>query len=422
MRIETKQQLMEILNKNEKIEIVGTGWIAKLMFYYLKIVLDIKETDIVVIKENKIANLDWNIPLLDEVLLSGRIIIVAEKEDKGDIISKSISGVSFFISENLKNEIDAELMEQAPEIYEREVLNGRKKELDGEMSERISLAISDIYSQKQFPIFQGIEIETINRCNGSCSFCPINKFEDNRKLKYMESELFYSIIDQLGLVNYQGRIALFSNNEPFLDNRMNDFIVYSKKKVTGAFIYLFTNGTLITLEEFKKTIEYLDFICIDLYFDNKDEIASFEMKKILKYCIDENLCEKVMVQIINRSAIRNNRGGNSKNRHAIYEPKAPCILPFTQMIVRPDGKLSLCCNDPFGNYTMGDLTKETLIEAWNNTNYHDMRLSIRKSRANVPYMCKRCDNYSTTNQNGNLIFTKKQISDSWERVNTFLIN
>ena len=195
MRIETKQQLMEILNKNEKIEIVGTGGIAKLMFYYLKIVLDIKETDIVVIKENKIANLDWNIPLLDEVLLSGRIIIVAEKEDKGDIISKSISGVSFFISENLKNEIDAELMEQAPEIYEREVLNGRKKELDGEMSERISLAISDIYSQKQFPIFQGIEIETINRCNGSCSFCPINKFEDNRKLKYMESELFYSIID-----------------------------------------------------------------------------------------------------------------------------------------------------------------------------------------------------------------------------------
>ena len=33
-----------------------------------------------------------------------------------------------------------------------------------------------------FPIFQTIEIETINRCNGKCSFCPVNRNIDPRSL------------------------------------------------------------------------------------------------------------------------------------------------------------------------------------------------------------------------------------------------
>lgn len=32
----------------------------------------------------------------------------------------------------------------------------------------------------EFPLFKNIEIETINRCNGSCSFCPVNKKENQR--------------------------------------------------------------------------------------------------------------------------------------------------------------------------------------------------------------------------------------------------
>lgn len=28
------------------------------------------------------------------------------------------------------------------------------------------------------------------------------------------------------------------------------------------------------------------------------------------------------------------------------------------MVVRPDGKVSLCCNDALGTMTLGDLTKE----------------------------------------------------------------
>ena len=40
-----------------------------------------------------------------------------------------------------------------------------------------------------------------------------------------------------------------------------------------------------------------------------------------------------------------------------------CILPYKQMIIRPDGKTSLCCNDPYGKNTLADVNKMTLREA-----------------------------------------------------------
>jgi hypothetical protein len=35
--------------------------------------------------------------------------------------------------------------------------------------------IEKIYLQEKLPLFYEIEIETMNKCNGTCSFCAINK-------------------------------------------------------------------------------------------------------------------------------------------------------------------------------------------------------------------------------------------------------
>ena len=154
-------------------------------------------------------------------------------------------------------------------------------------------------------------------------------------------------------------------------------------------------------------------MCLDLYYDDEKELSAPNIVDIIKYCENNNICDKVMIQTINRKAIRNNRGGDSKNRHQVYQPKAPCILPFTQFIVRPDGKVSLCCNDPLGEYTMADLNDVTIKEAWNSELYKAIRDKLKVTRQNIT-KCATCDNYSTTNQNGNMIFTREQIRDSWE--------
>ena len=78
-------------------------------------------------------------------------------------------------------------------------------------------------------MFSSVEIEVINRCNGICPFCPVNRNKDPRKLKKMDEKLFKKIMDELGEIHYSGRLALHSNNEPFLAFLFNSlsFMQYS---------------------------------------------------------------------------------------------------------------------------------------------------------------------------------------------------
>ena len=412
MRITDLNLLNEIIC-DKKIAVYGTGWIAKLLVLYFEKILGHSEIEI--IKDEGGIRLHWDCKILDSISREDIPVIVAEKETVGKKIAEelNINNDVFYLSENLKNIIDAQMMMEYPNEYEILVLNGRKEELDSIMTKKIGNMISNIISYEDFPIFDGIEFETINRCNGTCSFCPVNKYDDPRPMKKMSEELFKRLIKELKEMDYRGRVAMYSNNEPFLDSRIIEFTKYARKELPNVFLYIFTNGTLLNVEKFQEIIKYIDFMCLDLYYDDEKELSAPNIVDIIKYCENNNICDKVMIQTINRKAIRNNRGGDSKNRHQVYQPKAPCILPFTQFIVRPDGKVSLCCNDPLGEYTMADLNEVTIKEAWNSELYKAIRDKLKVTRQNIT-KCATCDNYSTTNQNGNMIFTREQIRDSWE--------
>lgn len=44
------------------------------------------------------------------------------------------------------------------------------------------------------------------------------------------------IIDQLSDINYNGRIALMLSNEPLLEDRMEDMIVYARQNHLVSFL------------------------------------------------------------------------------------------------------------------------------------------------------------------------------------------
>ncbi len=58
------------------------------------------------------------------------------------------------------------------------------------------------------PLFTAIEIETINRCNGSCGFCPVNRGADPRPFAKMPDELFRAIVDELAGMEYRHAVSL----------------------------------------------------------------------------------------------------------------------------------------------------------------------------------------------------------------------
>ena len=55
----------------------------------------------------------------------------------------------------------------------------------------------------------------------------------------MEEFVFKKIIDELAELEYDGRLCLFSNNEPFLDERIMEFHKYARTKLTKARIHLY---------------------------------------------------------------------------------------------------------------------------------------------------------------------------------------
>ena len=243
------------------------------------------------------------------------------------------------------------------------------------------------------PLFGFVELETINRCNGSCSFCPANKNVDIRKEMFMSFDLFENIINQLSDLNYTGYFALSSNNEPFLDERIIDFAKYANEKLTQAHICMYTNGTLLSVKKFKEIISYLNELIIDNYNNNLSLIEP--CKKIKEYIENNNpeLSQKVTICIRKQNEILNSRGGLAVNRKNIQViNKAKCSVPYHKMTIRPDGKVSLCCSDTYGKFTLGDLKNESLVDVWYGNEYTKIRTALQKGRGAIDY-CKNCDHY-----------------------------
>jgi radical SAM protein with 4Fe4S-binding SPASM domain len=51
----------------------------------------------------------------------------------------------------------------------------------------------------------------------------------------------------------------------------------------------------------------------------------------------------------------------------------PCWTLFTETHIMSDGRMSACCADATGEWTMGDLTKIPFIEAWHSKEFQELR-------------------------------------------------
>lgn len=249
--------------------------------------------------------------------------------------------------------------------------------------------IRKITVQPEFPIFNKIEIETYNKCNNDCSFCPVSQGHDKRSPLLMDRILFDKIINQLSQINYNGIVCLYSNNEPLLDKRMPELLRLTREKIPNAYILFYTNGILLTLKLLQVILDNTDFIYINCYTTEKS--LPEHIKQIQKYLLCNNVPQdKVEIHLRNKVEHLSTRAGNAPNRIQKACLTSKCILPFSQMVIRPDGKISLCCNDAYGEYTLGDINKESLLQAWNGNSFQTLREQALHGRTKHP-ACKKCD-------------------------------
>ncbi|MBQ6489806.1 MAG: SPASM domain-containing protein [Solobacterium sp.] len=247
-------------------------------------------------------------------------------------------------------------------------------------------------NEKEAPMPHVVNIETINRCNSTCSFCTANIRDEKRPLMKIDENLYYSIIDQLADWGYKGHLTLYGNNEPLLDTRIVPFHQYAREKLPDSFIFMSTNGLILTLDKVRELKPYLNQLIINNY--------SMEMKlhpniqEIYDYISthpDEFADLDIQIQMRYLKEVLTNRAGSAPNKKATEKIiTETCLLPFTDIWIMPNGKVGLCCCDNYEVTDFGDLTVTPLKEIWNCEKMQQMRKLIAGGRQNYDF-CRHCD-------------------------------
>lgn len=252
--------------------------------------------------------------------------------------------------------------------------------------------IEKFLKSEETPIFGNVMLETINRCNGTCAFCTANRYDEKRAYKKMEESLFNKIITELKELQFAGNIYFNVNNEPFIDNRILQFVKHAKENVPNAKNIIITNGTLLNIDKVDSMIGVVDELIINNY--SKRYKLSEQISEIFKKIRGGGTRYQKINIVINRrysEEILATRAGKAPNK-----PKKnnrinnPCIYPYTDLVIFPDGEVGMCCNDCFEETHFGNVRDNSLVEVWNNEKFTDLRNKMRNGRDSYLF-CKECD-------------------------------
>ncbi len=237
-----------------------------------------------------------------------------------------------------------------------------------------------------------VSIETINRCNNTCEFCPANRNVEKRPFMKMDDALFEKIISELEEWNYDGWLSLYINNEPLLDKQIIERYKYAKDRLPQAKLLLYTNGHLLTEESFLELAETIDKIIINNY--SEKFVLQEKLQKILETIQDDNSeCvhgKDITIQIRYIKEILTNRVGEAPNKKKSRAFHTLCIMPFTDLTIYPDGRCGLCCSDVLEKMELGDVKEDSIQVIWENQNFQNIRDILRNDREDYPF-CKGCD-------------------------------
>ena len=186
-------------------------------------------------------------------------------------------------------------------------------------------------SQETAPMPQVVNIETINRCNSTCEFCTANVNAEKRPRCVIDDGLYRNIIDQLADWGYEGHLTLYGNNEPLLDTKIVERHKYAREKLPKAFIFMSTNGLILTIDKVKEIAPYIDQLIINNYaleYKLHDNIK--ELYDYVKAHPDEFKDLDIQIQMRYLKEVLTNRAGSSPNKKETLSEAVTeaCLLPF----------------------------------------------------------------------------------------------
>lgn len=291
------------------------------------------------------------------------------------------------------------------------------------------------------PAPKSVKIEISPRCNYRCGFCALRTREVQPKWD-MDFELFKRATTQMKEAGVE-EIGLFYLGESFMNPRLLVDCCKWVKDLGFTYVFLTSNASMafpeaveelmsVGLDSLKWSVNASDEIQFEkvmgvsgrLFHQALSNIKSaFEIRRgyktglyasSIRYDGEQQekmqklLTERVLpyvdqhywLPLYSMGSFASKReselgfkptAGN-QGRIGALRPPLPCWSAFTEGHLTAEGKLSACCFDATANWTMGDLTKQTFMQAWNSTTFQELRSAHLKGDVRGT-VCENCVAY-----------------------------
>jgi len=295
------------------------------------------------------------------------------------------------------------------------------------------------------PLPKSVKIEISPRCNYRCRFCALPRRRAQPKWD-MDFGLFKRITREMSEAGVK-EIGVFYLGEPFMGAKLLvDCIDYLKSELAMPYVFLTSNASLAFpnaaeacmkagLDSLKWSVNASDTAQFEnimgvsgrmFHWALKNIQAAWELRQERGYTtglyassirydgeqqakMEALLRERVLpyvdqhywLPLYSMGAFATEReaqlgyrpsAGNQGRIDALREP-LPCWSAFTEGHITAEGKLSACCFDATANWTMGDLTKQSFMDAWNAPAFVKLRAAhLNKDVSGT--VCERCVAYS----------------------------
>ncbi len=266
-----------------------------------------------------------------------------------------------------------------------------------------------------------ISIETLCLCNAFCSFCPYDRIK--RKGSKLPDNIINKIINEISQFpeNVDLNIVLARVNETFLDKRWYDIskrLIEAKENIHFGF---FSNGSTLSTDVLHKlnSLSKVQYLNISLNYSNKEEYESNIKLNFNKITDTIQLVHKqkslgnFAPQVIISRVGSDDESDNIFKKY-VYENyplfkvkiaseakwlcdpvdyncestigTLPCRQWF-QVHILADGNDAFCCIDGEGQYSVGNIYQDTIIDIYNNSLKKRIRGTLSR---HVVDICKKC--------------------------------
>ena len=269
-----------------------------------------------------------------------------------------------------------------------------------------------------------VQIENTNVCTGNCVFCPHKTMK--RKTGIMDIDLTRRIIDEckdLG-INY---VTTYGFGEPLLDPHFFGRTEYAKSKQISR-VTTNTNAMYLNNEKAGRILESgLDEVYVSL------DAATEETYKRIRPGLSFEMVEQNVLNLVEKKKKRNSRKPqiilsfveSSINKHEARQyikkwkdkvdnisistmhnwtgaiqrnsnnssgsRRDACRLLWTDMIVRWNGDVSLCCHDYENRIVLGNVNSNTIEEIWSGEKLRKIREWHKDGCFHKIHICEKCE-------------------------------